>query len=284
MFPNSSLLTLVTSVLIFRNVCARNIFSNSDTPVEPFGFDCINGCPADDALDYAAPPPETPTDVTNAGNYLITNCLLGQDGDQATGLRQRMIIYGQQVSKVIDSLNQPDVPGFTKWFRKASNIPVIKKVFQTILAGNNVVYNGASTANQPTLTCVRDGSSDPDMQKWWTQCNNADPSKRSIAFHVKNTGTVMLCPRYFELPENAPTDRCPHNDLDLVQNQFGVLVHEWIHVFGDTDVGQTVIGGTTFGGSSEYYNPYQAKRLDQFDARLNPQVRDPYDGVLGDLS
>ena len=241
----------------------------AEKPIEPYNFDCINGCPAQDPY-LAPPPPEVPTDVTNNGNYLITNCLLGQEGDLATGLIRKLQIFGPQIQKVVDSLNLESPPGYKKWFRNFSTAPLVKSIFQAVSSGPNAAYDGGPV-QQPTLTCVRDGSVNTEMQQWWTACSSPNPSKRPIAFHIKGTATVMLCPRYFELPENVPSI-CPHNSLDLVQNQFGVFVHEFVHVYGDTADGQKAIGGKTFGGSSEYYNPVQAKRLDQFDARLNPQV------------
>ena len=245
------------------------------TEVEPAGFDDINGSPATDSLDGNAPPPDTSSDVVNAGNYLITNCLSGKSGDKATSLQQNMRTYGDYINKIVGSLNSVDNKGsgsiFNTYFKAPSNVPNVKYIFQKIQKGDNVVYN-SNASRQPTLTCVRDKSPNPDMRMWWDHCNDKKLVNSPIAFHIKNTGTVMLCPRYFDLRANPPS-RCNTNDeVQWAQNQFGVLVHEWIHVFGDTDEGQKIIGGKTFGGGEEKYIPRLAKKLDQFDAKLNPQV------------
>ena len=231
-------------------------------------FDCLEGCPATDAPAGPPPPPIDPADITHNGNYLISNC-----AGEAAGLQQRLVIYGQQVQRAVDSLSDPNFatpPGFISWFKNAANVPTVKDILSLISVGNNIVYNGGAPV-QPQLLCISDGSTDTKMQEWWIRCSNPDPRKRPIGFTIPNSGTVGLCPRFFELPDNSPA-RCPSNLLDLVQNQFGTLVHEWVHVFGDSDAGKQLIGGT-FGPAMEQYDPKYARKLDRFDSKQNAQVR-----------
>ena len=233
-------------------------------------------CPANLAEQCVgpAPAPEAPTDITNYGNYLITNCLstAPDDTNLAKQLTSKLQVWGPQISKVLDDVIHTRHGPFATYFKTHTNINPVSYIFKKISAGDNVSYGG--TEKQPTLTCARDGATDPDLQRLWRLCDTTNPDmrQRPVAFHLKGTQTIGLCPRFFTLAANPPTS-CPSNLLDLVQNQFGLFVHEAVHLYGDEPAGQQTIGGVTFGRGEERYNPRRAAALLASEQILNPQVR-----------
>ena len=231
----------------------------------------LEECPIDSAEQCIGPPPppDTSTDIINNGNYLITNCLYQQPGDLATPLVLKLQAWGPLISKAVSSIVDGGIrPIFTTYFKSQTNVAPVTYILQKIAAGDNLNINGV--AQQPTLTCARDGSANPDAQKIWGWCNPPNGNKPA-AYQIKGTQTIALCPPFFETPEQ-PETICPRNLLKLVQNQFGIFVHELVHLYGDQPEGMQKIGGKTFGVGEERYKPDRAKNLLASEQILNPQV------------
>ena len=219
----------------------------------------------------APPAPDTPTDIVGTGNYLISNCLYQQVGDLATGLISVMeqtgaIIAGDLTADLIR--NQKSSSWFLWSFKESSNTIRVYNMFQLIYGGGNINVNG--TDQQPTLHCVRDGSSDPRMQEFWGYCN--DPQYGNpIAAQLIGYQSILLCPKFFNEPAEV-RGACPADRTLLAYTQSSTLVHEMIHLYGDTPDGQHNIGGKTFGVGQEKYDLQGAFDLSVTNSLRNPQV------------
>lgn len=218
----------------------------------------------------APPPPDTLTDVVGTGNYLISNCLYKQEGDLAKGLISVMEQTGAVIAGDLTSdLNKDKSSSWFLWsFKEPSSRSRVKSIFQTIYAGGKINVNGVD--QQPTIFCVRDGSSDAQMQTFWGYCT--DPKYGNpIAAQLIGYQSILLCPKFFNEPAEV-RGACPDDRLQLAYTQSSTLVHEMIHLYGDTPAGQSNIGGKTFGVGKEKYDLQGATDLSVTDSLRNPQV------------
>ena len=193
------------------------------------------------------PPPDDPADIATSGNYLISNCLYGKDGDEATGIQNTL---AGTAEVIVGDLGTDLKNGFkSDWFRHLfkddTSTSVVQWVFEQIYIGGNTTANGVSS--QSNLICVRDGSTNPKMQEHWDYCN----ATRVVAFKLDDETSVMLCPRFFaDTAEVRPS--CPVGDelKNATKTRAATLVHELVHMYGDTPDGIARIGDETLGGNA----------------------------------
>ena len=227
--------------------------------------DCGYGCPAVSPYD-GSPPPADGASV-QAGPYTITDC-----GGFTSDLQNRIAtLYPDNIRKILSySSPNPDQNLFKTWFKSQDNAAKVYFIFNKILNGGSVTYKGGSPLN-PTILCAHK-SENPPVQENYDRCFPPNGATGPAAFWLTKSATVVLCPKFFDQPAN-PTPRCPYRLIDQAQTQFALLVHELTHLYGDSDEGNKVLGENTFGQGEEVYDPEGAKKLDQFNNRLNPQVR-----------
>ena len=193
------------------------------------------------------PPPDDPADIATSGNYLISNCLYGKDGDEATGLQSTL---AGTAEVIVGDLGTDIKEGFrSDWFRHlfkdATVTGVVQWVFEQMYIGGNITFGEVSS--QPNLICVRDGSTNTKMQEYWEYCN--DPQKSVVASKLPDEASIILCPRFFnDTAEVRPS--CPAaKQLGTAANtRAATLVHELVHMYGDTPDGIAKIGDETLGG------------------------------------
>ena len=205
-----------------------------------------------------------PADITNNGNYLISNC-----GDKAAGLQNLLRIAGNVISRnvVLDIPKGTASPAFTTFFKDGANIEKVAYIFNKIRQGPNLNIDGRE--QQPQINCVRnEPSADPQTQAWQSWCTQG-----ALAAQGTNTQHIVLCPSFFDRPSD-PEGTCPPvNEQGLLPyTQFGILMHEWTHLYGDTTEGRNVLGDETFGGADERYEIQDAVVLSAADSIKNAQV------------
>ena len=226
--------------------------------------DCGDGCPAVYPYDGSPPPADGVT--VQAGPYTIKDC-----GGFTSDLQNRIAnLYPDNIRKVLSySSPNPDQNLFKTWFKSQDNTDEVYFIFNKILNGGSVTYKGGSPQD-PTILCAHK-SANPPIQDNYNRCFPPNGATGPAAFWLTKSATV-LCPRFFNQPAN-PTPRCPFRLIDQAQTQFGLLVHGLVHLYGDSDEGNKILGENTFGHGEEVYDPKRAMKLNQFSNRLNPQVR-----------
>ena len=228
-----------------------------------------------------APPPPAepivaldPADITNNGNYLIANCHYQKEGDKATGMQTLLRNAGEYIHTNIlpDLEKDPPSLAYMTFFKDAASLPKVKWIFNAMISAANVP-DGKGGLAQPKFNCVDDlsiPSSNPIMKKWQAWCKTAS------AVQATGTPDITLCPVFFTLPSNPTNVACPTDatQMALSQNQFGILLHELVHLYGDSPEGQQRLGSETYtvNGVKETYGVTNAIGMPAANSTLNPTV------------
>ena len=230
----------------------------------------------------APPPPAVPlapldpADITNNGNYLIANCHYQREGDKATGMQTLLRNAGEYIhTNILPDLEEdPPSLAYMTFFKDAASVGKVKWIFNAMVGAANVP-DGKGGLAQPKLNCVDDLSTDspnPTMLQWQNWCR-----ERATAVQASGTQDITLCPVFFTLPSNPTNVVCPAAEAGqglLSQNQFGILLHELVHLYGDTPEGREQLGSETYtvNGIKETYRTTNAIGMPAVNSTLNASV------------
>ncbi|KAL9011590.1 MAG: hypothetical protein Q9173_003578 [Seirophora scorigena] len=203
-------------------------------------------------------------DTSITGNYLIRNCQRINHSTQLQQLIQQML---QALRLVLADLEQGTASrhGFHTFFRSNANIPVTRQVFRAMAAGRNV-----TAGKQPVIECASPAFYTPQQLQVFNQFCHPPGQVPPGAAALPLQGTVVLCPVFWELPVDVPSERhCAvvtgrrgrrqfvDDGHELRDSQLATLVHELVHVYNPLD------------GASKRAEVYDIRELSRLDKDLS---------------
>ena len=199
---------------------------------------------------FAQQPPGDST-VSYSGNYRMLRCgSSGQTGSQASILQDILSkVRGHLQAVVTDAqLGTSSAHGFTAFFKTDDNRAAVLNLFQRLIDAPPIVHTpqraqrtGRLTA-PPTFVCANPG--DPHVKKIYNSL--CAPHMHTPAGQSPDTEVVGLCPLFWRMRQDGWIEPlsgfCPilmNNALSpnthaLTSNQMSVIVHELVHLYGQT--------------------------------------------------
>lgn len=171
-------------------------------------------------------------DSVYSGNYEILFCGAGTPGSKASVLQSIIPHTLANLQAVLDDvkLGTKSTHGFAAFFKTNDNIATVQKVFQAMIDAHNI---GIDNTN-PVFACA-----DPKedlTKKTYADCLNW----RDVPLGSwPQYGVIFICPFFWTLLVLPFHSACPSvsnnvlvpDNTRLSTNQFGVMVHELVHLY-----------------------------------------------------
>ncbi|KAI4199074.1 MAG: hypothetical protein LQ348_001941, partial [Seirophora lacunosa] len=181
-------------------------------------------------------------DAFTTGNYVIRNC---ERINRSTQLQQLIPHVLQALRLTLADLEQGTGSrhGFHTFFRSNANIPVTRQVFRAMAAGRNV-----TAGKQPVIECAGPAFYTPQQLEVFNQLCHPPGQLPPSATALPLQGAVVLCPVFWELPVDVPSEpQCAavtgrrgrkqfvDDGHELRDTQLATLVHELVHMYNPLD-------------------------------------------------
>ena len=140
--------------------------------------------------------------------------------------------------------------GFRSFFKSNDNKKDVQAVFESIAHALPIFATHPDVAGlrPPTILCYdRRGTDEVDARNYREDCvGKAGSNFISGASSMHSIASVALCDLFWLLPTEPTIEQCPiitgnrryrklENAIELVKNQYSILIHEFTHLYNKHD-------------------------------------------------
>lgn len=175
----------------------------------------------------------------NSGLYRIRYCGTGPGSHAEQMLALLPKVWSNIQPLRGDIMLGTHSPAFWAFFKSRANVQTVSRIFSIIAFGKPITIParlGVPSAQvvTPSFLCVENL---PGDSKGLQQHCAKNPSARMAV--LRDTELVLICPSFWELPDDPSTDFCPRvrrnrftpNDDSLITSKFGAIIHQITHIY-----------------------------------------------------